>query len=377
MIGFKTYLKENKMSISANRGDVAEVILGAAVTAKFAASPPNAITKKDIENVIAKVITSKAVKLTRPDMAKGGTNINDNINFTVGVPKAAWDFISKKQNWSSVDDLFKSSMTYVNSDRRLGLQCKALYRNLKTNTVKVDSDGTGDQKGTKADIKLIVDGKVTKNQISLKVKGGEQFAQVAGITFDKQVKIWGDLGVDVSSKKASFEKLLAKADLEARFKDRDTINQTDIAENVRNAAADVYKYAASELQKDFKNGTNLDKIASFIKSGATKNDENIEFVKLKSGGFQRARFGKKFIQNLKNLAPKLKIEYVKSGSDPYVTIYDPSVGNVSSNKARLIRIRAKYTAESSGKGDKKMYKAYMRNIVEGGELLFNLATDVV
>ena len=57
---------------------------------------------------------------------------------------------------------------------------------------------------TKREPKLIlkfeVDGKTTKNQISLKVEGGDQFAQVAGVGWEKQVEIWGKLGLDVSKK---------------------------------------------------------------------------------------------------------------------------------------------------------------------------------
>ena len=70
--------------INANRGDVAEVILGAAVTAKFALTPPGSINKKNVEQVLAKVISSKSMQTSRPDNARGTTQIKDDIRFKVG-----------------------------------------------------------------------------------------------------------------------------------------------------------------------------------------------------------------------------------------------------------------------------------------------------
>ena len=375
MLRFGTYLREAKMKIDANRGDVAEVILGAAVTAKFYSAPTSKVDRKQIETVLKKVISSKKVTIKRPDIMKGTTKINDDVRFQVGVPSKAWTFISNSKNWDSVDDLFKSSIAYVNSDRRLSLQAKAMATNSKQNDIFINSDGTGDQKGTKADIKLMIDGKPTRNQISLKVKGGEQFAQVAGVTYEKQTIIWGKLGIDVSSAKSKYEKHFQKVDFETRFKDRDSINKTDVGENMRLAASETYKVAHKKLKDGMEKGdakmiTNL---ANFIKSGAIKDEDNIELVKLTGGTFKRAKFGKKFIENFKVLAPKLKVEYVRK-TDPIVKIYDPTIG--PGQAGTLIQIRGKYTAESSGKGDKKVYKPYFRNIVEAGDLFFKIATDV-
>jgi len=376
MISFKSYLQERKVAskINANRGDVAEVILGAAVTAKFALTPPGSINKKNVEQVLAKVISSKSMQTSRPDNARGTTQIKDDIRFKVGVPAKAWEFISKPSNWDSVDDLFQSSIAYVNSDRRLDLQCKAMYNNSKENDIFINSDGTGDQKGTKADIKLIIDEKPTKNQISLKVKGGEQFAQVAGVTFEKQTTIWGKLGIDVSSAKNNYDKYFAKVDLETRFKDRDSINKTDVGENLRLAASEAYKIGAKQLKSKLSKSDSqmLQKLSDFIKQGAALGDKNIELVKLTGGTFKRAKFGKRFEDNLKAIAPQLKVEYSRK-TDPIVKIYDPKIG--SGKAGLLIQIRGKYSAESSGKGDRKAYKPYFRNIVEAGDLFFKIATD--
>ena len=64
MLDFKEFLSEaNK--ISANRGDVAEIILGAAVTARFYNAPQvsTKISKPDVYEMITKVLRSQDVTL--------------------------------------------------------------------------------------------------------------------------------------------------------------------------------------------------------------------------------------------------------------------------------------------------------------------------
>ena len=229
MLDFKEFLSEaNK--ISANRGDVAEIILGAAVTARFYNAPQvsTKISKPDVYEMITKVLRSQDVTLQRQDKLSGTVKVDDNIRFRVGVPKKAWEFISDKNNWSLVDDLFDSSIAYANTDRRLRGQAHALYANGKEDDIFVNSDGTGDQTGTKADIKLLINGKEAPQQISLKVEGGEQFGQVAGMTFDKQIEIWGRLGVNVKPIENKFNDKLKDVNLKATFSDRGAIGMKDI-----------------------------------------------------------------------------------------------------------------------------------------------------
>ena len=158
-------LSEKIQKISANRGDVAEAILGAAVAAKFIKRPTDTVTLEDVQSILAKVIISSPVETSVFDLEKVA-NIKDNIKFRVGLPKRAMDFISDRSNWQDVDDLFDSSIAYVNGDKRLNLQARKFSKNKRENEIYVNSDGTGDQKGTKADIKLTFDGKkISKSNI--------------------------------------------------------------------------------------------------------------------------------------------------------------------------------------------------------------------
>lgn len=385
MLKFNQFIAEKKMAapkIDANRGDLAEIILGAAVAAKFKYPPLSGtptISKAEVKEILAMVITaaSKKTILQRADKQKGTVKVDDNIEFKVGVPAKAWTFVSDKNNWRLVDDLFTSSVGYVNNDRRLRGQVNKVYINGKKDFVLVNSDGTGDQKGTKADIKLSINGKQTVNQISLKVEGGEQFAQVAGVTFDKQLEIWGRLGVNVSSAKTAFENELKDVDLTLRFADRGNVNLTKMGTALRSAASKSYSEAAKQL----KTKVDIDKLTDFLIYGATKGEANIELVKLVGAGkssplgFKRAKFGKQFKENLRTVFPNLQVAF-EFKSDPIVHIYDPSRGNMQSSKARLIRIRGFFQRPSSkSKISGKTYGVYLRNIVEAGDILFELATD--
>ncbi len=373
MKSFKTYITEAQ-KIEANRGDLAEVLLGAAVTAKFWKHPAKGmVTIDDIKEVLRMVLKSNPIELKRGDIGYE-SKISDIIRFKMGVPKKAHDFIQIESNWNYIKDLFNSVVHHVNSDRRLDLQSTVLSKNGKINDIYINSDGTGDQKGTKADIKIEVDGKKTNNQISLKVSGGEQFDQVAGVTFDKQLTIWNRLGVDVSKIKKEYDEISDRIDQTIKFSSREIANSSEFVKMTREAASIPYKYAASELSAGLKaqDHTLINALAEFIKTGATRNDPTIEMVKLESGKSKKARFGPNFIKNLHDIAPDLKVSY-KMTSDPIVVIYDSKLG--SGKEGKLLQIRGKYTAESSGKGANKRYKIYYRNIVETGDLFFKLATD--
>tara|TARA_B100001113_G_scaffold348322_1_gene342006 strand:- start:339 stop:1466 length:1128 start_codon:yes stop_codon:yes gene_type:complete len=371
---FKTFIKEAKMApkIDANRGDVAEIILGAAVTARFY-NPPQVhakITRKHVDDILKQVLRSKQVTVQRPDRQVGEVQIDDNIKFKVGVPQKAWKFISDKNNWSLVDDLFDSAIAYSNGERRLRGQAFNMYANNKKDVIFVNSDGTGDQKGTKADIKLLINGKEAPQQISLKVAGGEQFGQVAGITFDKQIEIFGRLGVNVKPAEKAFNAKMGKVTSKLMFADRGEVGMKEVEVAIRGAFGESYKFAAKQLQSRLPIG----KLTSFLKIAATKGDPKIELVKLVNRKYKKAKFGKQFEKNLKDLLPKLTIEFEQT-SDAIVHLYDKSRGPRSSQAARLIRVRGFFQRPSKIVGGQKVFYGYGRNIIEAGDLLFEIATD--
>ena len=151
-----------------NRGDVAEGILGAALTAKFMKRPPGdkarvfkypEITKKDIDAVLDDFFRSgKPLTNEVKDITRQKKRIVDQIIFSIALPAQAFKLLQdKKARKELVDDLYESSIAYV--EKEWSEDVEEFYMNGTPDTIQILSDGTGDQKGTKADIKMIVNGK--------------------------------------------------------------------------------------------------------------------------------------------------------------------------------------------------------------------------
>ena len=79
--------------------------------------------------------------------------------------------------------LNRSAVMWANTNQTVTKAVKTIVENGKKNEVKVTSDGTVDQKGTKADLFLTVDD-TTINLLSAKAGDVKQFGQVSGFTFD-------------------------------------------------------------------------------------------------------------------------------------------------------------------------------------------------
>ena len=157
-----------------NRGDAAEGILGAALVAKFANRPKSLkdknapITVAMIDHVLDEFFkVNRMIEFKVKDIvAVKSTYATDVIEFSIALPEAAAMLLSKKQNRSVVKDLYDSAILYVEKTWTDDVIKFAL--NGQIDTVRILSDGVGDQKGTKADIKVTINGKPYTRQISLK-----------------------------------------------------------------------------------------------------------------------------------------------------------------------------------------------------------------
>lgn len=341
-----------------NRGDVAEVILGAAVTAKFLKKDDSNVSIPEVERIIKETIGLQNIEYQRIDTVDT-EKVFDNITFRISVPKKAINFL-KGKDFSGVNDLFLSAIEYVNTNRRLTRQAKVLRSNAKVDDITIKSDGVGDQKGTKADIKLTVNGKTTRNQISLKVAGGEQFAQVSGASFDKQVALWNEgLGIDVQSLKDAYNSTMESFKTGLKFASREEEGVKEQKDIVKTAMRIVYQYAANELNDKFKAHEEefIENFINFISRGIAGDEERyIELVKLERGQFKTIRPGSKsFKDSIKNL--DLVAELRRTG-DPQITISDRNT------KSPLIRIRARVELAKSETKQGKLYYIYPRNYVE-------------
>ena len=127
--------------ISANRGDVAEVILAASVSAKFYDRPakdnktPWIVTQDEVESMVKKILKNGRIVSQRQDIVKVDSKVKgkitlpkgvyykevptiiDEIKFSASVPAPAWNWLkdNTNNNWKDVHDLFASSILYVNN----------------------------------------------------------------------------------------------------------------------------------------------------------------------------------------------------------------------------------------------------------------------
>ena len=203
--------------ISANRGDIAEGIMGAALTAKFIKRQLGQtirdlpqVNATDVDAVLAKFFRSggtysktvrdvpKPFDFIPPDFPgdRIETTVNivrelmfsDKVVFKLTLPQPAMDFLSKQSNRTQVRDIFERAIRYANNDPTFIREANRLATNAKNDKILVDADGVSNQLETKVDIGLFANGRKIGKQISLKTESGRQFDQVIGFgiaEFDK------------------------------------------------------------------------------------------------------------------------------------------------------------------------------------------------
>jgi hypothetical protein len=342
--------------IEANRGDVAEALMGAAVCATFATRPFTPITNAHIDLYLDKVL--KQASLSDSFNVKNlKTKVEDRITFSISLPTKALVFIKDPFNRKLVKDLYVSTLSYVNRNRDLQTKAAELYKDNNHNDIIVSSAGTLNQRGTKADITIIIDGKPQTKQISLKVSGGDQFAQFSGANWDTQLSLFTvSLGLDITAAKDKFNKALESYDADARFIDRGKSTK-DMMVYLKNAARISYTAATQSMKNEINNETFKSKLAQFIKKGATLNDPNIEIVKLAAGTAKSQSFGEKFISTVQSMNLSVSLSLM---GDPKISL-NAAVMGIS---GPLMSIRAKFEAPSNTTSSGKVYSTYMRNYIE-------------
>jgi hypothetical protein len=303
----------------------------------------------------------------------------DNIHFKASIPIPDMEWLKKNINDKDIQDIYDGSIKYINSHSKLNKLAEKLAINAKVDNFFVGSVGTEDQKGTKIDIKLELQesgGSKEKiaTQISLKTSGGDQFDQVAGISFDKQMKMWEtNFKLEIKDLKKEWDNVMIpfyenvpvggySSRLDVRIKPQMNILKT--------AVRSVYSKAVVLMNKEFEMDKNrkvgnkyIEKLINYIAIGATGDERDyVELVKLTKatkklkGSYKRVIFDKEYEERISSLKLNATIDMTK---DPRVVITDITSGK------QLIQIRF-YSQRPSKKSSKgiKTYSVYGRNIVE-------------
>jgi hypothetical protein len=323
-----------------NRGDMAEAIFGAAITARFLSKTAQ-VTSTDVLNIISKINPSIMQQKMVFDSPNKNPKIIDKVTFQLGLALNNLAAVTNKTVQSTLTDIVSASVTYANSKVVMDW-ADLLYKNNKFNEIQIISDGIGDQTGTKVDVRVIIDGKPTEINVSVKADDVKQFGQVGGSSFNAQVSLWNQLfKADVTNSDVNYYAMIQK---------KDTIG----------AIGEVYAYAADRFNGSFLSNKKktLKDLSAGIKHFATLNEENVTLVQLSKGEAQVYEF-----DNLETLLKnsKLRAVLITSKATPEIQIIDDN-GDI------LVSVRIKTENKTNG--------IYVRNYIEKGHLLTKLASHV-
>ena len=380
--------------ISANRGDIAEGIMGAALTAKFikresgqTVSDSPQVNATDVDAVLAKFFRSGGTyKKTVRDVPKPyefipsnfpgdkiETTVNilrelqfsDKVVFKLTLPQPAMDFLSKQSNRTQVRDIFERAIRYANNDPTFIREANRLATNAKNDKILVDADGVSNQLETKVDIGLYANGRKIGKQISLKTDKGRQFAQVKGFGVAEFDKLFADnmgIIVDGSVKKAVNDYIKEFNVTDAfsfRAQTSKDVTGSVWASKLKKAATIYYKGAEKIIKTQIDAIDFRRKLANTIRVGATRGDEDIQLVKFAGaqGAYSERTFGPEFEDAIENA----DLSVVSNFTD------NPTI-KINSNNKLLVQFRARVDADKRANG----YRIKLRQVLEAGTGLFYL-----
>lgn len=182
-------------AVDYNIGDIGEFAIAISVYTRFIKKGKQ-VTLTDVMSQIKKVNVAYSQK-----GGSGMAEINNSIAWPKGkvdevflnavLPRRSMDYITQKIKETGeikekvVHATFGAAIAYANQNKKVDVGIQQISKNPNANVVKINCDGVSDQKGTKADVIMDIDG-VPINIVSAKV-GRSQLGQASGHVFDKQV----------------------------------------------------------------------------------------------------------------------------------------------------------------------------------------------
>jgi len=333
----------------ANRGEIAEGILGAAMFAKFTKREGNEdigmITPADVSSVLSK-LKNVGEDLYQVEVKDSDNRHADLVTFKLSLKTGPYKDLMDPDKREALKNEFNSAVAYVNSSMAERYS-KYFYLNGKQDHIAVIADGSLNEKTSKVDVWVAVrdaQGNMRKLRLNASLKAGpvKQFGQVGGSDIESMIALWEHFGIDVKPFAQKFEQAHGEGQehaIEYMYR------------SVADKLAAQLKRASPDDEAEF-----VDKIAHAVTYFATLGDDNVELVQFDKGGFKILRFNK-LAEKLRNI--DITATYVESKARPEVIIHD-----VHNSKRILITIRSKFENKKDGK--------YVRNYIEKGDLLTEL-----
>jgi hypothetical protein len=344
-----------------NAGHLAELMMGLAVTGKFA-NHGGPVTVDEIIQMAGSVSAgivpgsqTMQFSLSREiDYPRTGGK-TDQLTFVAKVPYSSAEQFIKQMQAGKFDNIlqnvFSSAVRYANESEAVDRACARVRSDKNSNRIDVLSDGV---KGTKADLTLKIDGSNVR-LLSLKTFSTETLGQISGVTIDALNKWFKtSFGLDISKYSDLFDPALGN---EKIFK------------NVLKLYSDViYPVVKKEIEnqspgQEAKIVRQLAAAANYHARG--EDDEDVDVVKLddkiKDGNYKILKFSDDLYEAMKHL--DLEASLVDTGENGRTIIISvkPKPGEkVPKGSNRLCKFRTQ-----------KMGKAY-RNYYEIGPMMEKL-----
>lgn len=388
-IRIQDILKDDKItgSVRVNLGNIAEIALGCAVTAKY---------KLLKEDGTASEVTPEMVIEVGQELADGAGRVSgragkDNLEFELSVPAgdktAFFAYVGRDPKGRSIQDLgvkdetikgmtehIVSAAKYVNTSKRVAIALQKPAQDPRENTIGVKSDGGNaeQQKTTKVDLKIQIDPGTDPsnpnnlevlNLLSIKAGRVKQFGQVSGYEFEK-INGFFETSLDLTLSPATQKKFAAPDPTAKKKDDAKRMREENYATGFKYAYDEMYK----QLNRLKSNQVDLiERVYKGLVFHATRNEPGVEMVILspdKKTAFKELTFGK----DLRNALDDYRFTITRGNSDKMhvlqihgFPVTEKAKNAVGSDKELLVQYRS-YAQDGA-----------VRNIVEMGGLLKTLA----
>lgn len=344
-----------------NAGHLAELMMGLAVTGKFANHGGPVTVNQIIQmagSVSAGVVPgSQTMQFTlERDIEYPGTNSKtDHLSFVAKVPySSAEQFIKQLRAGrfdSILQNVFASAVKYANESEAVDRACQKVKSDKNSNKIDVLSDGV---KGTKADLTLKIDG-TNVRLLSLKTFSTETLGQISGVTMEALNKWFNtSFGLDITKYAELFDPALGN---EKIFKNVLKLYSDVIYPVVKQAVENQSPGQEARIVRQLANA------AKYHARG--EDDEDVDVVKLddkiKDGNYKILKFSDNLYEAMKHL--DLEASLIDTGENGRTIIISvkPEPGEkVPKGSNRLCKFRTQ-----------KMGKAY-RNYYEIGPMMEKL-----
>jgi hypothetical protein len=382
-----------KGTLNPNMGNVSEIILGCAITAKFEKTGQD-ITSEDVISMGRRLAEGNGIVTARSG--------KDSVMFTVKtVPfldkktfyvyvgkyegKTLRDFGMTEEKEQEIVIAIDSSVAYANHSKRVQNALRIANDDPAENKVDVISDGgeKENQSTTKVDLKILVDGKESsKNLLSLKAGNVKQFGQVGGSNFSNLNEFFkSTVGITLSENVRSKFKEIPKGA-------RDTGPLKE--HNFNKGFPAAYKEVFSQLKQMSANDqtTLIKNVYKGLMFHLTRNEPGVEMVILSPNAkkaFQELSFGPEFKKAVSQLHLTVDINFTDKAYWMFIygfPVTEFSKKSIGTAKHKLVELWSAYNPKDGvmrnrvGMGNLLKDVADLENIIEKKSKSINQKTPV-